>query len=227
MNCKYCSFESSCKLCVKRHLHQIHNNCEFCYFQCLEPEHHLSLFICDCEVKNKPKLKVLEPLDSQFNKGKFRQSSLTCELCPDLFPYAVTCVQKMAEHKLRKHPQRCQYCPYKAVNNVNLRKHISRSHRTIHKKIRDLQKSYSCKLCEYSGATHGALRLHMGRRHSNEINEQWRQNSQNCELYEVACVRSEFWNKRSGNTPKSQENEIKKLWILKKKRKTFEFWKKS
>ena len=172
MNCKYCSFESSCKLCVQRHLHQIHNNCEFCYFQCLEPEHHLSLFICDCEVKNKPKLKVLEPLDSQFNKGKFRQSSLTCELCPDLFPYAVTCVQKMAEHKLRKHPQRCQYCPYKAVNNVNLRKHISRSHRTIHKKIRDLQKSYSCKLCEYSGATHGALRLHMGRRHSNQINEQ-------------------------------------------------------
>ena len=48
----------------------------------------------------------------------------------------------------------------------------------------------------------------------------------NC-LKSRAYVRSEFWSKRSGNTPKSQENEIKKLWILKKKRKTFEFWKKS
>ena len=172
MNCKYskCSFESSCNLCMKRHSHQIHKNCEFCYFECLEPAHHLSFFICNCEVKNKPNLKILELLDPKVSQENFRQNSLTCELCPDLFPYAVNCVRKMAEHKLRKHPQRCQYCPYKGVNNVNLRKHISRRHRGIHSKIRNLQKLYACELCEYSGPTFGAKRQHMSRMHSNE---QW------------------------------------------------------
>ena len=193
MKCNYsqCSFESSCNLCMKRHLHKIHQKCEFCYFECLEPAHHLSFFICKCEVENKPKLKVFELLDPNFNKGNFRQNSLTCELCPDLFPYAVNCVKKMAEHKLRKHPRkqtRCQYCPYKGTNNVNLRKHISRSHRTIHSKIQNFQKVFSCELCEYSGKTSGAKRLHMARCHSNEIDEQWKKNSPKCELWEFAYV---------------------------------------
>ena len=92
MNCTYsdCSYQPSCTLCLKRHLHQIHKNCEFCYYDCLEPQHHLSFFTCDCEVKVKPKLKILEALDPQVSKESFRQNSMTCEFCPDLFPYAVS-----------------------------------------------------------------------------------------------------------------------------------------
>ena len=133
----------------------------------------------------------MELLDPKVSQEKFRQNSLTCELCPDLFPYAVNCVKKMAEHKLRKHPRKqtkCQYCPYKGSNNVNLRKHISRSHRTIHSKIQNFQKIYSCELCEYSGKTSGAKRLHMARCHSNQINEQWKKNRPKCEMWEFAYV---------------------------------------